>query len=85
MNITHDNGGTIEATDNPLADNLYNRLDEKTAVKLDAIATKYPTIHRGIKSALQNEKYAINLRFETVSEMSLYLGIDINFFYSYFK
>ena len=75
----------MEETNKPLEHNLYNRLDKDVAIKLDAIATRFPTIHKLIKDDLQANEFAMDLKFDTVNNMHIYLNTDSNYFHILFK
>lgn len=79
------NNEEIKQAQEPLEQNLYNRLDDDIARKLDAMATQYSATHRKIKEALQNEKYGTLLTYDIVSDMRIYLKTDSNRFLTYFK
>ena len=65
--------------------NLYDRLPEEYSIKLDAMATTYPNIYRNIRRALKDTDNVGDLRYEVVSDMRMYLGMDANLLYSTFN
>lgn len=85
--ITDNKQETYEETNEPLEDNLYNRLIDEVAEDLDMLGGKYPVMYRSIKEALQNEQnyFSNTLSFETCYYMNVYLKVDLNNFSQIFK
>lgn len=65
--------------------NLYERLNDDVAKKLDVIATIYPVTYRVIRKTLTETTTVCDLPFGCASDMRIYLGIDLNEFYLLFK
>lgn len=69
----------------PLKRNLYNRLTEQYSIKLDAIATTYPSIYGHLVRRLKELNNWMELTIEDAIYMRDFLNLDLNNFYTAFK
>lgn len=63
--------------DQPLENNLYNRLKPEYDAKLDAEATVYPNGVAHLRRALKDHDNFLELPYGTVISLSAYLGIKM--------
>ena len=75
----------MKEVNEPLEETLYNRLLPEYAKKLDAIATKYPSISREIREELRQCNFVMDVKFGIVQEMWTYCGVDPREFMNIFK
>ena len=68
-----------------LEQNLYNRLTEQYSVKLDAIATTYPSIYGYLVRKLKDSNNWMELTVEDAIYMRDFLKLDLNNFHEAFK
>ena len=64
--------------------NLLQRLDPEVKIKLDLVILEYPDTAQVITDALKEVDNVYQLSFGTMSQMQMFLGIDLDSFYYIF-
>ena len=76
---------TLDAWEQQLPNTLYNRLKDKEVVKLEALATTYPTSFRIIRDEFKETTHIYDADFHVIDCCRAMLDWDLNELDQYFN